>query len=146
MGLDESGVVVDASELGPVLRELEKRVEGGTHGALEQIAMVMTGMVEDEYQTQGHGKWPGFAESTLRKRRKSQSPKLLQDTGNAAGSTTEAVEQDSAVAFTAVTYMVYHTSQEPRHVIPYRNPFDVDEKQLLDQAADIVLAAVAHWG
>jgi len=145
MSDSDSMVVVTANELGPVLKDLERRFAGSTQAALTQIAQLMVGLVEDEFQTQGHGKWKPFAASTLRARlRKGKDPKLLQDTAIAAGSVTPIVEDDSAYAFTSVPYMIFHTSDKPRHIIPYRNPFDVEEGELLDQASDVVLAAVAR--
>jgi hypothetical protein len=143
---EQSGISYDASELGKVLKDLERTLPGATHSALEQISIIMAGLVEDEIQTQGHGKWPPFAEATLEKRRKSESPKLLQDTGLFAETVGAAVEGEAAVAFTNVWYMVFHTSHEPRHVIPYRNPFDIPEAELLSQAEDIVLASVTAFG
>jgi phage gpG-like protein len=146
MPTEQSGISIDASELGKVLKQLEQTALGSTQAALEQIAVIMTGLVEDEFQTEGRGAWPTFAESTLEERmRKGGSPKLLQDTGVAAGSVAGVVEDNAAVAFTNVPYMIYHTSSAPRHVIPYRNPFDIPQDQLLEQAAEIVLAAItAH--
>jgi phage gpG-like protein len=145
--MDQSGVAYDASDLGRVFRELEQSLPGATQAALGEIAGILVGMVEDEFQTQGRGKWPPFAKSTLEERlKKGGSPKLLQDTGNFVGSIAQAVESDAAIAFTNVPYAVYHTSAEPRHVIPYRNPFDLPDDEVLQHAEDIALAAVAAFG
>jgi hypothetical protein len=146
----QSGIVIDASELASAVKELEARLPGGAKSALTQIAEIMVGLVEDEYQTEGHGEWPPLAESTLRQRRKSASPKILQNTGVAVASTDSEVIGEgtdaAAVAFTNVPYMIYHTSSAPRHVIPYRNPFDFQFEELLEQSRELLLAAVAQWG
>jgi len=143
--VDESTIIINAHELGTILKDLEQRYAGSIGSALGQISQIMVGQVEDEFQTAGHGKWAPFAASTLKRRlKKGGDPKLLQDTAIAAGSVFPLVEADAAVAYTNVPYMIFHTSQEPRRVIPYRNPFDIDDDELLSQATDIILTALAR--
>ena len=116
---------------------------GSLREAMPVIAQVLVGAVEDQFQAEeswGVGPWPPLAESTLAKRRAhGEGAKMLQDTGVLVGSITPEWADDWAMAFTNVPYAVYHTSDAPRHVIPYRNPFDVDRREVTDEASEMFL-------
>lgn len=137
---DPSMISLDASKLGEIFKQLQQEYAGSAPRAMQQIAMILVGAVDEEWQTEGHGEWKELAASTLRKRRKhGAGAKILQDTAIAVGSVTPVYDAESAEAYTNVPYMIYHTSDEPRTIIPYRNPFDVPQDEVLDQAADILL-------
>lgn len=141
---EPSLVHVDRAQIGKIFKDLERAYGGQSRLAMQQISIVMKGQVDDEYESEGHGKWPPLAEETLRRRRmRGRGAKILQDTGNASGSTTNVFGDDFAEAYSNVPYLIFHTSKKPRRVIPYRNPFDIDEDELLEQSADVVLAMVA---
>jgi phage gpG-like protein len=103
------------------------------------ISVMLVEEVDDMFETSGHGKWKGYAESTLRKRGHIDSAKMLIDTGRLAASITGAYTQDEAEAFTNVEYAKYHVSDAPRTKLPKRDFFDIDIDQVQREAADFLL-------
>jgi phage gpG-like protein len=135
-------VQFDTTELTKIFDQLEERAEKIGPEVMPAMAEVLVSAVQDEFESQGDGKWPPLAESTLAKRRRDgRGAKILEDTGIFAGSITPLTGPEFAEAYTNVPYAVYHTSDAPRTKIPYRNPFQIDEEAALDQMAEMVLKA-----
>jgi phage gpG-like protein len=97
--------------------------------------------VSDEFESAGRGRWAPLAERTLANRRGSAA-QILVDTGRFAGSIEPDSGPDFAEAGTDVSYAVYHVSDEPRSIIPLRNPFDVDEERIAE-AYEMIVTDVA---
>lgn len=137
-----SGVEIglDASELLARVGEVKRR-GADLSPTMAIVAEQLVAAVSDEFESAGRGRWPELAESTLRGRRGSEA-QILQDTGRFAASVRGDSSADFAEAATDVAYAVYHVSDEPREVIPLRNPFDVDPA-VIDSAVEIILRALA---
>jgi phage gpG-like protein len=118
-----SGVDVDTSELDRELKRLGRRAIDYSP-VTPVMAEILVGYVNDEWDSAGRGRWPGLAESTKKKRR-GTSYQILKDTGRAAASVRGDSDHESASAVTDTSYMVYHVSDQPRTMIPQRDPFDV---------------------
>jgi phage gpG-like protein len=103
------------------------------------IAEDLVTAVQDEFETEGRGKWPGFAESTLATR---AGGKLLQDHGILAGSIEPRHGSRFAEASTGVDYAVHHIFGAPKGHLPQRNFFDIDEA-VFEQAAALIAQTVA---
>lgn len=95
-----------------------------------------TGSISRRYAdkpTKGTKKRKGVAKSY---RRWQGNPKLLQDTGVLVGSLTPHTAEDLIEVYTNVPYAKYHVSAAPRHKIPLRDFFDIDqavfERDILD--------------
>jgi phage gpG-like protein len=132
------GVSVDTSELQHVLDYLRENVDD-LPGILPSVAEAMVSAVLSEFETEGRGKWAPLKQATIDRRRGGGGgAKILQDTGLFAGSITPDFGSDFAEAYTNVPYAVFHTSDAPRKVIPYRNPFDIDEDALLEDVVAMV--------
>jgi phage gpG-like protein len=134
------------------LSDLDRALEGlfreGT-GVMGEVAPVIADMlvtaVADEFASEGRGRWPGLADSTIAKRRKRQPTgkiRILQDTGIMAGSMTPYSNAQLAEAFTNVPYSGFHTSKRPRRIIPLRDFTDVDLAEVQEEAAELLLAYV----
>lgn len=135
-----SGALVDVTAENAALRRIlsQWREAGGDlTSTMEIVAETLVSAVSDEFHTEGRGRWPKLAESTLRKRRGTEA-QILQDTGRFAGSIQAEAGPDWAEASTDVSYASYHVSDEPRFVIPLRNPFDVPD-EVLDEAMMMIL-------
>lgn len=135
-----SGVDVrcDTAELQKLLARFRDR-GGDLTPTMQIVAETLVGAVNDEFESAGRGRWAPLAESTLRKRRMSGSgAQILKDTGRFAGSIRGDSGSDWAEASTDVAYAVYHVSEEPRSVIPLRNPFDVPDA-ILDEVTQIIV-------
>lgn len=129
---------VDSSELTKILVAFERK-NRDLSPAMRVVAEDFVTAVSDRYDNGGDGEWPPLAESTLRARRKhGAGAQILMDTGRAAASTHSDFGPDFAEAATEVGYMVFHTSEEARTVIPYRNPFDLRD-DVFDEAVETIL-------
>jgi len=129
---------VDAKRLTKLLKKFEKA--GGDLSPMTRvIAEQLVADVNDEFDSEGRGRWPKLAASTLAKRRKGGAgAKILQDTGRFAASVSPYSGVDYAQAATDVEYAVYHVSEAARSVIPLRNPFDVPDAAI-ERAAETLL-------
>jgi phage gpG-like protein len=135
-------VSVDVRELRAVLDELAKNAENLPE-LMPAVAETLVGAVHEQFDTEGQGKWPPLAASTLAGRRGGGvGAKILQDTGLFAGSVTPFYGPDFAEAFTNVPYAIFHTSDAPRTKIPYRNPFDIDEEAVLEEVVGMIQRAL----
>lgn len=132
-------VRVDSSDLVNELRKLEQ-MGANLESVNEQLAQIMHVMVEDKFEDQGPG-WTGFAESTLRRRRVSTSPKLLQDTGDMVGSLQPAAGADFAEVFTNKAYARYHLEGDG---VPKRDFFAIDIDKALETFGLIVTEAIGR--
>lgn len=138
------------------------------HELAPAIAEAMHAEVLEVFETEGYGEWPPFAASTLAersfqprarnkdgslkrtkkgklvKRRARGNPKLLQDTGNLVGSLVEDWDDHVVEVYTNVPYAKYHTSPEPRHIIPLRDFTDIDRDAFEDDVANMILLHVTR--
>ena len=128
------------------------------HELAPAIAEAMHAEVLEVFETEGYGEWPPLADSTLdrrllyskkamgkrKKKRRSSNPKLLQDTGNLVGSLVEDWDDHVVEVYTNVPYAKYHTSPEPRHIIPLRDFTDIDRDAFEDDVANMILLHVTR--
>jgi len=122
---------------------------GNLQGVAEVVAEELVAAVEQNFQDERgfeQGPWPKRAgrigqlvERIRTGTAEGQNRKLLQDTGNLAGSVTPAHEGLEAQAFTDVPYAIFHVSEEPRTVIPLRDFLDVDLEGIADTTSDLIL-------
>ena len=106
------------------------------------VAESLVAAVSDEFESAGRGRWEPLAESTLKRRRGSEA-QILKDTGRFAGSIQADSGADFAEAATDVSYAVFHVSDEPRTVIPLRNPFDIPD-EVLEEANVLIATALVE--
>jgi phage gpG-like protein len=147
------GATIDFTSLQHILDVVGQRGRRAMTELAPAIAESMAALVLEEFETEGHGKWPGFAwqrtgvfgpaqkPSTKGKsgRRWRGNPKLLQDTGNLIGSITPAWDALVAEVYTNVPYAKYHVSPEPRTIMPLRDFFDFDRDAFEGDVADMLL-------
>lgn len=132
------GAEVDAGQLERELKKIGRRVEDFSP-ITPVLAEILVGYVNEEWDSAGRGRWPGLADSTLKKRR-GTSAEILKDTGRAAADVHGEHDHESAAAVTSVSYMVFHTSDQPRKIVPLRNPFDV-----MDAAEVEIAETLSEW-
>lgn len=142
-------VEFDSSEL---QRALELLRDAGSDVAAETmpvLAEILVSSVHEVFEREGAvaglPKWPDLAPSTKRKRAKRQASgvfKILQDTGNLAGSIMPYADHEVAEAFTNVPYAGYHISAAPRRIIPLRDFTNIDFEAAQREAVDVILAQV----
>lgn len=129
---------LDARELRDELAQLNRRGKN-LDGVMRAIAHDMVDRVEDNFETEGHGEWKGLAESTLRQRRRQgRGAKILQNTGDLAGSITADWGADFAEAYTNKEYAIYHVSKRPRRKIPLRDFLAIDMREVERDAVDML--------
>ena len=134
-------VTIDASEIVEQIEYFEER-GGNLEPVMAVIAEILVEGVNDQYDTEGGGRWPPHAASTLRKRRGGgRGARLMQDTGVLAASTEPNYGSDFAEATTGVEYIVYHLDGGP--IIPQRNPFDLED-DVFDEAVETLLEYVVE--
>lgn len=71
-------------------------------------------------------------------RRWQGNPKLLQDTGVLIGSLTPHTAEDLIEVYTNVPYAKYHVSAAPRHKIPLRDFFDINQAAFERDIIDMI--------
>jgi phage gpG-like protein len=111
----------------------------------ENLVFEVQEVFEKEGAVGGNPAWPRFwweRDGLPRPggRRWQGNPKLLQDSGNLAGSITPYWDAPIAEAFTNVPYAGYHVSQRPRRKIPLRDFTQIDFDRALDETLELVLA------
>lgn len=136
-------VEIDFSSMMKAVGGLQRQLSDA-HRTLPIIAEALVSSVQDVFEHEGavggKPRWEGLKKSTLRKRRKSSNPKILQDTGILAASIAPASSDRWVAAYTGVRYAKYHISDLPRRVIPLRDFFDVDLGEFYAEAADVILS------
>lgn len=134
---------IDGREIDEALGKIERRGRDLTP-TMAIIAEMLVVAVQDEFETEGGGEWPELAASTIAKRRKgSGGVKILQDTGNMAGSVEASHGSDFAEAATGVSYAIHHVYGAPKANVPQRNPFDIPD-EAFDDALEVLLGAVTR--
>lgn len=133
-----ASIDVDDAQLRAALQLLQAKGDDLTP-SMQVIADMLVAGVQDQFDSQGGGAWPGFADSTLRRR---SGGVLLQDTGRFAGSIRAKYGADFAEATTDVSYAVHHVYGAPKANLPRRDPFDIDE-DVFEDAADYILEQVS---
>lgn len=135
----EVSVNFDMSELTVKLGKFKDRAYNMSD-VNAQIAQIILLKVDDKFQDQGPG-WPQLADSTIRRRRASSSPKMLQDTGDLINSLMPESGVDFAGVFTNKAYAKYHLEGDG---VPKRDFFDIDFEDVLFQASAIVTEAIGR--
>lgn len=134
-------VTVDVRDLSKVTVKLGDRAKD-VSPAMAIVAEMLVSAVNDNFETAGHGTWPGLAESTKAKRR-GTIYQILKDTGRAAGSIRGEHAHDYAEASSDVDYLKYHVGDGPRTVIPKRDPFELEEA-VYEEAVDVIVDYVSQ--
>lgn len=136
---------IDFSALMGAVSEFRRNMSDASR-ALPVIAESLHSHVIDVFDKEGavpgHSKWPPLSPATLKRRRASANPKILQDTTHLIGSITPYASGTFVEAYTNVPYAIYHVSKAPRRVIPLRDFFAIDEKSFYADAADTLLAII----
>jgi phage gpG-like protein len=129
----------EAHEIGAQLRKLARRAKN-VGGINKQLAHIMHLMVEDKFEDEGPG-WPALSDATLRQRRVSNSPKMLQDSGDMVTSIGIDYGPEFAEVFTNKAYAKYHLDGDG---VPQRDFFDIDLDKALTTMTDILLAEIGQ--
>jgi len=110
------------------------------------IAEILVAAVQDVFESEGFGKWPELADSTIAQRRggPGQAIKILQDSGLLAGSINPESSPDSASAFTNVPYGAWHVIGTEH--MPKRDFLEVDADLVQFEAAEVLLEAIQSFG
>jgi phage gpG-like protein len=127
-----------------VLRRLERRVQN-TSAVTAVLALDLVDAVENEFVTEGRGRWPELSPETIRQRRASTTPKMLVDTGILAASIQPSSGADFAEAGTNNPYAIFHVSDRPRTKIPKRDFTAIDFDKILEAMADDYLEHVVRF-
>jgi phage gpG-like protein len=128
------GAELDARQLTELLGRMRRRALA-LEPYMAVAAEVLVAGVQDEFDTEGRGQWPGLAASTLEQRR-GTTAMILQDTGRFAGSIQASHGADWAEAATDVSYSVFHVKGTTR--MPRRDPFDLPES-VFDTALETIV-------
>lgn len=135
---------VDITGLTSVLEELGAAAETPGAEIMTLAGEVLVDGVLEEFETEGGGRWPQLADSTLRKRRGSTA-QILVDTNRMRGSINAdkaiAAGDDSVTVSTDVEYAIFHVSKRARTKIPLRDFFDIQPKYFED-AIEVVLDGI----
>lgn len=133
---------VDTRELIDQLKVMMRRGHNLTDVNM-QLAQILHVMVEDEFENNGPGggKWKAFAESTLRRRRRSATPMLLQDTGDMVNSLQPDAGPDFAELFTNKEYARFHLEGDG---VPKRDFFDIDVDKALETFGQILAEEIGR--
>ena len=134
-------VTADPKQLTELFRTARARVASTLPETMGRVAEHLVSAVSDEFDSAGRGNWPPLADSTIAHRRGTEA-QILVDTGRFAGSIEADSGPDFVEAATDVSYAVYHVSDEPRSVIPLRNPFDIAPERV-DEAYLMILDDMA---
>jgi phage gpG-like protein len=114
------------------------------HDLGSSIAQMMLLAVEDNFESQGQGNWPGLSDETLRQRRASESPKMLQDSGVMVGSLQPRSELKGvgveASVSTNVPYAGFHVGGTGN--MPARDFLDIDMARLSAKIEKLVFDVV----
>lgn len=133
---------VNIRELNKQLKAMMRRGHNLTDVNM-QLAQILHVMVEDEFENNGPGggKWKAFAESTLRRRRRSATPMLLQDTGDMVNSLQPNAGPDFAELFTNKEYARFHLEGDG---VPKRDFFDIDVDKALETFGQILAEEIGR--
>jgi hypothetical protein len=131
------------THLEETLKAYVRRVDGVP---MEVLADGLITAIDDEFQSEGKGEWPDFAESTLKRHPERKGGQLLHaDSGEL--SNIQQMPGSPGPNFVEVgspaKYSIYHTSPKPRKQIPLRDFLDIDMPAVLDGIADDILREIA---
>lgn len=140
--MDET-VLFDTKEIGKILRKMGDDAADMTP-TMQVVAEGLVADVNDRWDSAGNGTWEDLAPSTIAKRR-GTSYEILKDTGRAAQSVNAIAGPDWAEASSDVDYLKYHVGDNPRTVIPKRDPFELGPDSI-DRAQQTILDALAQLG
>lgn len=136
-------VNIDAREIHEALVALQSRGMN-LQPLAANFAQTLLLMVEDEFASEGRGRWPALSPVTIARRRASKSPKMLQDTGDLVGSLQPEGGADNqgfySQVFTNKSYAQFHLEGKG---VPKRDFFDIDidaaTESLARQMCDILI-------
>ena len=132
-----AGVSVSVEEVVREIEAIDRQVRNAAP-AMSTMANMLVAAVDDEIQTKGRGRWPAFAESTLKRGR--AGGMLLQNTGLLANIQPDS-GPDFAEAWSPAPYTKRHVTGT-KHM-PKRNPFDIELDKVLEEMAAVYLERVA---
>jgi phage gpG-like protein len=127
----------DASGITKELHKLARKAKN-VGSVNQQLAEILHLMVMDKFEDEGPG-WPDLSDSTLRSRRYSQSPKMLQDTADMITSILPDSGPEYAEVFTNKEYARYHLEGEG---VPQRDFFAIDIDKALQTMTEILLEEI----
>lgn len=132
----------DMSELCEAVQRMEERAR---QVPMAVVAAPFVTAIDDEIQSEGRGRWPGFAEATLRMHPHRKGGKLLQDTGRLANiQVYDMTAVGSAVIFSPAEYAWKHADGYKR--IPKRDFLDIDMDDTLEKACNAVVQEIVSGG
>jgi phage gpG-like protein len=138
-------VRADFSQLQGLLKDLELAAADVSRVMpvlAEALHFEVMEVFDKEGAVGGASRWPPLAPYTLKRRRKSKSPKILQDTTNLIGNIMPDHGDGFVEAWTNVPYATFHVSKAPRRYLPLRDFFAIDQAAFIDEATDILTAVL----
>lgn len=128
---------IDTVELEEALTGIRIRAQNVDKAVLGVLLLTA---IDDVIQSEGAagaaGAWEPFAPSTRRRRGSMGEAKLLQDTGLLANM--QLIEGlDYITAYSPADYAIHHV--EGHGDLPVRDPFDINQDQLLADVEEIIL-------
>lgn len=130
-------VEVDVRELTKQIGLLQQHGEN-LDSITANFAQKLHFLVEEKFDQQVPG-WPPLSPLTLRKRRKSRDPHMLQDSGDLVNSLQPASGPDFSEVFTNKAYARPHLEGLG---VPKRDFFAIDIDQAVEDFADEILDAI----
>ena len=106
---------------------------------LEAIGTLLQNAIDDLIESEGHGKWPKLAPSTLKRRPRRKGGRLLQDRGFLNKIQVE-TGRNWVSAGTPVTYGIYHVTGTRN--MPQRDFLDIDMDQFVEDAGNLIAADI----
>lgn len=136
------GARIDYTELGSVVRLYEQRGKRTIAELQPAFAEALVAEVQEVFETEGYGTWDPFwwqrdGKPKPQGRRWGGDPKLLQDTGNLAGSITPDWDDTTVEAYTNVRYAKFHVNGT-KHM-PARNFLAIDVAKYEQDVADMIM-------
>jgi len=137
-------VTIDVSE---VIGEINRLQARGKSIPMAMVAAPFVTAIDDEIQSEGRGRWPGFSDNTFKWHPERRGGKLLQDTGRLANmQVRENNAAEEAIIFSPSNKAGIHVNGATKKngvKIPRRDPFDIDIGKAESQAAAAIEAFVA---
>jgi hypothetical protein len=108
------------------------------------IAEGLITAIDDLIQSEGNGDWPDLLPSTLKRHPRRRGGQLLQDTGLLAQiqQSPDSPGPDWVEVRSPAPYAIYHTSDEPRKIIPLRDFLAIDMPAVLDNIGEELLREI----
>jgi phage gpG-like protein len=130
-------ISVDLHELIAAFQDLGEAAAKPGADVMQLAAEDLMDGVQENFATQGHGRWPGLAESTLKRR--GTGAQILVDTGRLRASIHADVGASHVEVTTDTAYGMYHVTGTSR--MQRRDFLDIDEAAL-NAAADTIVDGI----